>query len=83
LTIGVYVDDLMISGTGADDIRMFKQEMPKVFSMSDLGLLHYYLGIEVRQSVDVISLSQAAYALKIVEKCGLEGCNPRQAPLEN
>jgi hypothetical protein len=31
--------------------------MAKVFSMSDLGLLHYYLGIEVRQSVDGISLS--------------------------
>lgn len=31
----------------------------------------------------MISLSQTAYALKIIEKCGLSGCNPRQAPLEN
>jgi hypothetical protein len=40
LIIGVYMDDLMITGSSADDIRMFKQEMAKVFSMSDLGLLH-------------------------------------------
>jgi hypothetical protein len=83
LIIGMYVDDLMITGANVDDIKMFKQEMAKVFSMSDLGLLHYYLGIEVRQSVGGISLSQIAYAHKIVEKCGLEGCDPRQLPLEN
>jgi hypothetical protein len=45
LIIGVYVDDLMITGTSGDDIRMFKLEMAKVFSLSDLGLLHYYLGL--------------------------------------
>jgi hypothetical protein len=83
LVIGVYVDDLMITGSSTDDIRNFKLEMAKVFSMSDLGLLHYYLGIEVNQRPRGISLSQGAYALKIVEKCGLADCNPRQTPLEN
>jgi hypothetical protein len=83
LVIGVYVDDLMITGSSTDDIRSFKLEMPKVFSMSDLSLLHYYMGIEVNQRPGGISLSQGAYALKIVEKCGLEDCNPLQTPLEN
>jgi hypothetical protein len=83
LVIGVYVDDLMITGSSTDDIRNFKLEMAKVFSMSDLSLLHYYLGIEVNQRPGGISLSQGAYALKIVEKCGLADCNPRQTPLEN
>jgi hypothetical protein len=83
LIIGVYVDDLMITGSSSNDIREFKLEMAKVFCMSNLGLLHYYLGIEVIQGVEGISLSQVAYALKIVEKCGLSECNHRQAPLEN
>jgi hypothetical protein len=73
----------MITGSSNNDIREFKLEMAKVFCMSDLGLLHYYLGIEVIHGVEGISLSQDAYALKIVEKCGLVECNPRQAPLEN
>ena len=47
--MGVYVDDLIISGLGVNDIRQFKLEMKKKFSMSDLGLLSYYLGIEVKQ----------------------------------
>jgi hypothetical protein len=49
LVIGVYVDDLMVTGASNEDIQQFNAEMSKVFKMSDLGLflLHYYLGIEV------------------------------------
>jgi hypothetical protein len=49
LVVGVYVDDLVITGTNGEDISCFKQEMATAFRMSDLGLLQYYLGIEVKQ----------------------------------
>jgi hypothetical protein len=49
VVIGVYVDDLIVSRASREDIKHFKSEMAKVFHMSDLGLLHYYLGIEVQQ----------------------------------
>jgi hypothetical protein len=52
------------------------------FSMSDLGPLSFYLGIEVQQSKGVITLSQGAYAARIVEKAGLSGCNPCATPME-
>jgi hypothetical protein len=55
LLVGVYVDDLIISGPSVNDIRQFKMEMKKKFSMSDLGLLSYYLGIEVKQYGDGIT----------------------------
>ena len=41
--------------------------------MSDLELLSYYLGIEVRQSSESITLCQARYARKILEKLGMGG----------
>nr|XP_020150942.2 uncharacterized mitochondrial protein AtMg00810-like [Aegilops tauschii subsp. strangulata] len=56
--------------------------MKKLFHMSDLGLLSFYLGIEVKQEVDDITLSQAAYAMKILEKSGMVGCNPCHVPME-
>jgi hypothetical protein len=46
--VGVYVDDLIITGSDRDNIRSFKEEMTATFKMSDLGLLHYYLGVEVK-----------------------------------
>jgi hypothetical protein len=59
LIVGVYVDDLVISGPNANDIKQFKSEMKKRFNMSDLGLLSYYLGIKVKQGDGGITLSQS------------------------
>ena len=78
--VGVYVDDLVIIGASCEDIKQFKKEMADVFKMSDLGLLRYYLGIEVRQTVGGITISQGAYAAKILERSSMAGCNPCQVP---
>jgi hypothetical protein len=82
LVVGVYVDDLVVTGSSIDGIKQFKTEMANAFKMSDLGLLHYYLGIEVRQSSKGIALCQKASAEKIVERCGLQDCNSNHTPME-
>jgi hypothetical protein len=46
--VRVYIDDLVITGSGCDDIKSFKEEMVAAFKMSDLCILHYYLNIEVK-----------------------------------
>ena len=48
LVVGVYVDDLIITGCSSNIIQNFKSQMSDVFKMSDLGVLSYYLGIEVK-----------------------------------
>ena len=83
LLIGVYVDDLVITGTSTVEIAKFKLQMKQEFEMSDLGLLSYYLGIEVQQREGEITLCQAAYAGKIVERAGLSDCNPCHTPMEH
>uniref|UniRef100_A0ACD5TXY1 Uncharacterized protein n=1 Tax=Avena sativa TaxID=4498 RepID=A0ACD5TXY1_AVESA len=83
LLVGVYVDDLIITGSRTADIVEFKEQMMKMYSMSDLGLLSYYLGIEVNQTAEAITLCQSSYARNIVELMGMESCNPCQTPMEN
>jgi hypothetical protein len=82
LLVGVYVDDLIICGPDSKLIATFKQQMKKSFSMSDLGLLSYYLGLEVKQKPGEITICQSAYAQKIVENAGMKGCNPVDTPME-
>jgi hypothetical protein len=50
--------------------------------MSDLGLLSFYLGIEIKQGNRSITIGQSAYARKLLEKAGLENCNPCSTPME-
>lgn len=82
LLVGVYVDDLIICGPDKNVIAKFKQQMKESFSISDLGLLSYYLGLEVKQKPGEITISQSAYAKKIVDISGMKGCNPVDTPME-
>jgi hypothetical protein len=68
----VYVDDFIITGSSQKEIQKFKSEMMKMYKMTDLGLLHYYLGIEVKQGPNGLVLSQASYAKRILEKARMK-----------
>ncbi|GJY52448.1 ribonuclease H-like domain, reverse transcriptase, RNA-dependent DNA polymerase [Tanacetum coccineum] len=65
LIVGVYVDDLIVTGNYDGDAKYFKQQMNKEFKMSDMGLLSYYLGIEVTQHEDGITLKQSTCARNV------------------
>ncbi|KAI3739728.1 hypothetical protein L2E82_30139 [Cichorium intybus] len=53
------------------------------FEMSDLGLLTYYLGIEVCQHEGKITLKQEAYAKNLLSKTRMLDCNPTKSPMEH
>ena len=80
--VGVYVDDLIVTGARTEDINGFKREMTAHFRMSDLGALSYYLGIEVRQEKEELTLGQSAYASKLLEQSGMAECKPCMTPME-
>jgi len=50
--------------------------------MSDLGLLCFYLGVEVRQDASGITLRQTHYARRILEHGKMTGCNLVHTPME-
>jgi hypothetical protein len=82
LVIGVYVDDLLITGPMDEDIVKFKRDMQEQFLMSGLYLLTYNLGIEVCQDSSRITSCQSSYARKLHEKTGMLNCNPSSTPME-
>lgn len=47
LMICLYVDDIIYMGSSSALINKFKAGMMKMFEMTDLGKLHYFLGLEV------------------------------------
>ena len=58
IIVSVYVDDLLVIGSTKTQIEEFKAEMLDVFEMTDLGLMSYFLGMEVKQSDDGIFICQ-------------------------
>ena len=82
LIVGVYVDDLLITGTNLNDIVEFKQQIQREFEMSDMGQLAYYIGMEVEQEKGYIEIKQTAYAKRILERADMAECKPVSYPME-
>eukprot|EP00253_Pinus_taeda_P001630 PITA_01630 len=77
----VYVDDLLMIGNNESYTASIKKELRKGFDMTDLGYVHYYLGIEVTQNPKSIFLSQK-YIGDLLNKFGMTECNPLTTPME-
>lgn len=49
--------------------------------MKDLGLTHYFLGLEVWQRKDEIFLSQGRYTIDILRRFGMMDCKSMSTPM--
>ena len=67
LVICLYVDDLIYMGTNKKLVEDFKKAILKEFEMTDLGLMKYFLGFQVRQSTGEVFICQES-TLKICLK---------------
>ena len=57
-----------------DTILKFKEDMMKTFEMTDLGLMNYFLGIEVSQQKEGIFIFQKKYTKALLEKFKMNSC---------
>nr|AAL58228.1 putative gag-pol polyprotein [Oryza sativa Japonica Group]ABF96256.1 retrotransposon protein, putative, unclassified [Oryza sativa Japonica Group] len=81
LIVSLYVDDLIYTGNSEKMMQDFKRDMMHTYEMSDLGLLHYFLGMEVHQSDEGIFISQRKYAENILKKFKMDNCKSVTTPL--
>jgi hypothetical protein len=80
LFLALYVDDLIVTGSTSSIIASIKIALHDRFSMTDLGLLHYFLRIEITQSSSGISLVQPKYALDLLACFHMVDCKPALTP---
>nr|ABA95820.1 retrotransposon protein, putative, unclassified [Oryza sativa Japonica Group] len=81
LIVSLYVDDLIYTGNSEKMMQDFKKDMMHTYEMSDLGLLYYFLGMEVHQSDEGIFISQRKYAENILKKFKMDNCKSVTTPL--
>jgi len=62
-------------------VETFKQEMMSVFEMTDLGLMSFFLGMEVKQAEHEVFICQKKYAKEILKKFKLEDCKAVSTPM--
>jgi hypothetical protein len=77
----LYVDDLFLTGE-ENLITECKKNLSAKFEMKYLGLMHYFLGLEVWQSPETIFLNQGKYAVEILKRFDMLECKSMNTPME-
>ena len=77
----VYVDDIVITGNDTIGISTLKSFLQSQFQTKDLGMLKYFLGVEVMRSKKGIFLSQRKYVLDLLSEIGNLGAKPCSTPM--
>ena len=76
----LYVNDLLLTG----EEKLIKDERRRLaieFEMKDLGMMHYFLGMEVWQNTDGVFLGQGKYIVEILKRFGMMDCKEIATPM--
>ena len=76
----VYVDNIVITGSNSKGISSLKSFLQSQFHTKDLGMLRYFLGIEVMRNKHGIFLFQMKYVFNL-SKTGKLGVKPCSSPM--
>ena len=77
----VYVDDIILTGDDIGTIQKLKGHLHQVFSIKDLGTLHYFLGLEVSYVPEGVILSQRKFASDLIKESGFVPTKKVATPL--
>lgn len=82
IIIILYVDDLILTSSSDTLISNIKFQLNHKFQMIDLGLLHYFLGMQIWQTSKGIFLSQSKYAQDLIDRFRMTDANHVLIPIE-
>jgi hypothetical protein len=79
----LYVDDLILTGSDSKLLSRVKTSLKKKFEMTELGFLHYFLGLQVLQTNEGIFLSHYKYACDLLRRFYMDDCKPTPSPFQS
>nr|ABA94365.1 retrotransposon protein, putative, unclassified [Oryza sativa Japonica Group] len=78
----LYVDDILLTASSTSLLQHITARLHSEFAMTDLGDLHFFLGISVTRSADGLFLSQRQYAVDLLRRAGMSECHPTATPVD-
>jgi histone deacetylase 1/2 len=70
----LYIDDIILTASSTQLLDRITTSLCFEFAMTDMGSLHYFLGIAVTRDSFSMHLSQAKYAAEILDNVGMTAC---------
>ncbi|XP_048503202.2 uncharacterized mitochondrial protein AtMg00810-like [Beta vulgaris subsp. vulgaris] len=81
IIVAIYVDDIIVTGSDEAGITHFKEHLHSTFSIKDLGLLNYFLGIEISHLPTGILMTRKKFTRELLQDCPLTLTKLAKTPL--
>jgi hypothetical protein len=76
LIVSIYVDDLVLIGNKPDLIFRFKTRLVNTFEMTELGILLFFIGLQLFPLLDGLFISQYEYVLDLLKHFNMDTIRP-------
>jgi hypothetical protein len=77
----IYVDDIIVTSSSPSAIDALLTDLKSKFAITNLGSLHYFLGIEVKWTCDVLCYLKKKYTTNLLHKVGMLACKLVATPM--
>jgi hypothetical protein len=78
----LYVDDIVLTASLTWLLDRITASLCSEFGMTDMGSLHYFLGIAVTRDSSGMHLSQAKYTAEILDNADMTACKSATTPVD-
>ncbi|KAF3617917.1 Trans-resveratrol di-O-methyltransferase [Capsicum annuum] len=79
----VYVDDILLAGSDVTEMTSLKSFRDASFKIKDLGMVHYFLGLEITSHLTSYLMNQHKYTKDLLEEFNCSHFSSVTTPLRN
>jgi len=80
--VAIYVDDILATGSDESEIHDLKFHLDVAFKIKDLGIVNYFLGLEVLQSSQGLILTHRKFTMELLKEFDYADCSVVTTPLD-
>jgi hypothetical protein len=78
----LYINDIILTASTTSLLQQLTARLHSEFAMTDLGDLHFFLGISVTRSSAGLLLSQRQYVVDLLQRTGMAECHSTSTPVD-
>jgi hypothetical protein len=78
----LYIDNIILTASTLEFLHRVVDGLKGMFTMKDLGPLHYFLDIQVRRDWHGFHLHQASYTADVLDRADMMNCKDVSMPVD-
>lgn len=81
LFILVYMDDVLVTSNKLEHLQEYINKLQQLFSLKNLGPLHYFLGVQIHRTSEGLFLNQSQFISNLLTRFNMQNSSSSPTPI--